>query len=328
MAVITHLSTADVEQALAPYAVGTLAGFKGATEGIENTNYFIRTSRADGAEGEYVLTLIEEAGAPSAYRQAMITILDRCVDEGLPVPQIIRTAQGAAESSLLGKPMLLCSKLEGMHVVNPLRSQCGAIGRFLARFHHVTAPIQEEVEPYIRDHAWLAEKTATVKARIPPIDRSTLEATLKTVTDLLSRADVNELPRSVIHADLFQDNALFNTHGLTGVLDFHHAGRGFCIYDIAIAINDWCRSGDVLDEERTLALLRGYDSIRSLTQQEMWFLPTFLLYAALSFWLSRLMISVRTDLPSHYPVRDPDEFKALVQRHTRSPFNVVRESLV
>lgn len=328
MAVITHLSADDIAHALSEYAVGALDGFKAASEGIENTNYIVRTSQEDGKTAEYVLTLIEEANGSESNLDTVVTILDTCVAAGLPVPHVIRTVSGASETRLLDKPALLCSKLEGMHVVNPVRSQCAAIGRFLARFHATTAPLQEDVEPYVRDSDWLTSKTETVKFDISLLDRADLEATLQTVVDLLSRTDVATLPQSVIHADLFLDNALFNTYGLTGILDFHQAGCGYCVYDLAVAINDWCRNGDLIDRDRAIELLRGYSSVRSITQAELWFLPTFLLYAALTFWLSRLLTHVRTDLPAHYPMRDPNELKDLAKRHARSPFSVVRESLL
>ena len=328
MAVITHLSADDIAIALTEYPVGTLDGFKEASEGIENTNYFVRTSQEDGKTAEYVLTLIEEANGAGSNLDTVIKILDTCAAEGLPVPHVIRTINGAPETRLFDKPALLCTKLDGMHVVNPVRSQCAAIGRFLGRFHAATAPLQEEVHAYVRDREWLTSKTDTVKFDISLIDRMDLEATLQTVDDLLTRSDVATLPQSVIHADLFLDNALFNTYGLSGILDLHQAGKGYCVYDLAVAINDWCRNGDAIDRERAIELLRGYSSVRTLTQAELWFLPTFLLYAALTFWLSRLLTFIRTDLPAHYPMRDPNELKDLAKRHRRTPFSVVRESLL
>ena len=328
MAVITHLSATDIAEFLHFYPVGGLDGFKEASEGIENTNYFVRTMHEDGKSAEYVLTLIEAANGSGSDPTDMIKILDRCVAAGLPVPKVIRTTKGEAQITLQDKPALLCSKLDGMHVVNPVRAQCAAVGRFLARFHVATTALQAEVDPYVRDVAWLSSKTDLVKFDIPLLDRVDLEATLQTTDDLLARSDVKDLPQSVIHADLFLDNALFNSYGLSGVLDFHHAGSGYCVYDLAVALNDWCRNGDSLDRLRAIELLRGYSSVRALTQEELRFLPTFLLYAALAFWLSRLVIFVRKDLPPHYPVKDPDVFKRLVKCHTRTPFCVARESLL
>lgn len=328
MAVITRLTAAEVDEALAAYSIGSLIGHKEASEGIENTNYFVRTQHNGEDSTEYVLTLIEELGASEEGRIGMVKILDCCAEAGLPVPRVVRTSEGLTESTYRDKPVLVCTKLDGRHVANPTRSQCTAIGRFLGRFHLATDPVHTHVKPYFRDQQWLREKTDRVKRELPPLDREILEQTLSTVLDLLQRSDVRELPESVIHADLFRDNGLFNEYGLSGILDFHHAGRGFCIYDVAVAVNDWCRNSDGLDEQRATALLRGYTSIRELTQEELWFFPAMLIYGALAFWLSRLAIYVRTDLPRHYPVKDPDEFKRLVQSFSNHPFNVLRDSLL
>ena len=326
MAVITHLNADEVAEILEQYDVGSLVAFKEASEGIENTNYFVKTQLGDQVVDEFVVTLIEEIGTLHS-RDGMVSILDRCDQAGLPVPQLIRTRAGEPEAEFNDKAVLLCTKLPGRHVVNPLQNQCAAIGRFLARFHNATESIQEQVNPYIRDSKWLSCNTEQLLERMPPFDRDALERTLASVLQLLERPDTKTLPTSVIHADLFRDNALFNEFGLSGILDFHHAGRGYCVYDLAVAVNDWCRTGAELDRDRVMQLLRGYSSIRPLSDAERRLFPMFLVYGALAFWLSRLMIYVRDDLPSHYPIKDPNEFKDLVKVHQQHPFGVLQEAL-
>jgi Ser/Thr protein kinase RdoA (MazF antagonist) len=91
---------------------------------------------------------------------------------------------------------------------------------------------------------------------------------------------------------------------------------------VAVAINDWCRKGDALDQRRTIAFLQAYNNIRALHTKEYWFFPAFLLYAALAFWLSRLSIAVQENLPEGLPVKDPSEFRRLVQQHVSQPFRI------
>ncbi len=54
MAVFTEVTVAEAQGLLTRLQLGTLQSLKGATSGIENTNYF-----ADTDQGRYVLTLFE-----------------------------------------------------------------------------------------------------------------------------------------------------------------------------------------------------------------------------------------------------------------------------
>ena len=55
MSVYTILKNKDVRRILSSYDIGTLQSFRGISEGITNTNYFINTS-----SGKYVLTIFED----------------------------------------------------------------------------------------------------------------------------------------------------------------------------------------------------------------------------------------------------------------------------
>jgi homoserine kinase type II len=148
------------------------------------------------------------------------------------------------------------------------------------------------------------------------------------VGSLLARKDVAALPDGVIHGDLFRDNVLFNERGLTGVLDFHHAARGTLLFDLAVAANDWCSdSSGVLDPERTLTLLRAYHQIRPLLSAEAIFFPAYALYAALTFWLSRLTVAADRAGTDNRRFNNPQEFERVV-RQRRAHFYYVDERLL
>ena len=55
MSVYTILKNKDVRKILSSYDIGDLKSFRGISEGITNTNYFINTS-----SGKYVLTIFED----------------------------------------------------------------------------------------------------------------------------------------------------------------------------------------------------------------------------------------------------------------------------
>jgi len=331
MAVITELSHTVIENALEQYDIGKLMRFKPATQGIENTNYFITSRSSENGQSvlkDYVFTVVEELGGDAISRQIMVSLLSDCNEAGLPVPVLVRTKHGDRECRAWDKPILICEKLPGAHITHPVVENCEAIGRFLARFHLVTRTIASKAKPYIRNVDWLTRSVETVEPFVSPDQRFYLRKVLEVLTSLLSRTDVQSLPQSVIHGDLFRDNALFNSHGLSGVVDFYHAGVGYEIYDIAVAINDWCEHHGTIDERRASSLLSAYNQIRPLTGLEATFLNQFLLYGAFSFWLSRLLIQVRDELPDDYPVKDPRHFEELVDRHLRRPFRLTEPETI
>ena len=325
MAAITELTRSDLERLLHDYDVGPLVGFKSASEGIENTNYFVRTAgKAEALDNatEFVLTLIESEDPLERDRELMIRVLDTCFEQGLPVAPVVRTRNGATATNMFSKPVYLSPRLQGIHTAVPVLDQCEAVGRFLARMHLVVESLECQEYPYVRDSGWLQQSQELVYRHLGFTERTILNDAVRQVVSMLARNDVTELPQGVIHGDLFRDNVLFNRYGLNGVVDFHHASRGYWIYDVAVAMNDWCRNGESLDNERSLAFMREYNAIRPFAPGELWFLPIFLLYGAVAFWMSRLLVAVRDDLPPSHPVKDPSEFAEVVACHLRTPFRV------
>ena len=321
MAAITKLSKTMITDTASKFGVGRVIKYWPASNGIENTNYFLETEE----NGDYVLTLIETGLEPN---KAMLTVLDAACDAGLPVASAKRSSSGSSYILVENKPALLMRRLEGSHIASPSKNQCEAIGRFLAEFHLATKFI--DTQSYSRDAAWLKEKKEVCSPYLSYTALSLLEDTIQTVVSALSRRDVSRLPKGVIHGDLFRDNALFNRHGLSGVIDFHHTALGFWIYDLAVVLNDWCilESKNELDNERCWSVLSAYSRIRRLSERELLFLPIFMEYGAVSFWLSRLIVRIEAsdkgvDLPAH----DPETFRRLLTHHRLSPFHITTSDL-
>jgi homoserine kinase type II len=312
MSAVTPLPEQALTQLLERYDLGRLESHWPATYGIENSNYFVRVGDARGSH-EVVLTVLERQSTASAL---LVPLLDTCEEAGLPVAPIIRTRAGHAHDEILGRPTLIAPRLMGRHVLNPTARHCASVGRFLARFHRVSRHLTRGAEPHPRDGQWMIARTAEAKRALPYGTASLLDCALHAALSLLGRSDVGRLPYGVVHGDLFRDNVLFTERGLTGVLDFHHAAGGYLVFDIAVALNDWCTdSSGVIDSERMLALLRAYHRIRPLQAEELWHLGPFALYAGLTFWLSRLKPypAAEGERPARF--KNPDEFRRIVQRH-------------
>ena len=303
------LDQAELQSLLASYDIGMPQQCRPATHGIENSNYFVTTLK-DGARDEWVLTLLEQ---PSHAGPGYVPLLDLCHQAGLPVAPVIRTRSGDSQASLLGKPAMIAPMLPGEHPTRPNINHIRTLGRFIADFHRATADPGFPITAYPRNQRWMRDRAAAVRGRIAYTDERVVTDCIERVTGLLSRTDVGEMPRGVIHGDLFRDNVLFDGKRLTGVLDFHHAARGYLVYDLAVAVNDWCsRKSGSLDARRAAALLTEYHRVRPLTILEQCFFSGFLLYAALAFWLSRLVVALDAQAGATGRFKDPDEFRAIV----------------
>ena len=60
MAVFTKLEKKEIENFLKDYSIGSLISYDGIMEGVENTNYKIRTTN-----NEYILTIFEKRVSPA-----------------------------------------------------------------------------------------------------------------------------------------------------------------------------------------------------------------------------------------------------------------------
>ena len=308
-----------LESTLDQFDLGVITQCRAVAQGIENSNYFVQTHKPDqrGSRSEYVLTILEQAPYSGDLYQPLMAALDRA---GLPVaaPLADRTGQftGSYTDGHTTKPFFLQTRLPGKHIHNPTNEHIRALGRFLARMHKQSFALDLELPLYPRDAAWLQTKWEQIRGHISYTDEQLMQDALNRVVALLERSDAKALPQGVIHADLFRDNVLFTEHGLSAVLDFHHAAHGFLIYDLAVTANDWCNDNTgAFDPTRLMNLISAYHQVRPLTQEEIWLFPIYCLYAGLAFWQSRLWVTLPGN--EHARSKNPNEFRNIVEHHLR-----------
>ena len=115
-----------------------------------------------------------------------------------------------------------------------------------------------------------------------------------------------KLPSGIIHGDLFPDNVFFKNKKIIGIIDLSNACYDFFCYDIAICINAWCFEKKINIRKMKL-LIKGYNSIRKISTQEIKNLNLFLRASSLRFYLSRLMDSQNKKIPKKYK-KNPKEY--------------------
>lgn len=286
MAVFTTVTEDDARTLLARYDLGELVSLRGITAGIENTNYFLATTR-----GEYVLTLFEVLTQEQLpfYIELMTLLAQRGI--AVPHPQALR--DGTRLTRFHEKPCAIVSRLPGGYEATPSPRHCALAGESLARAHLAAQDFPLH-QPNLRSLPWWE---VTAPAVLPFLDDGQarlLTDTLAEQRQLYTSPAYKLLPSGPAHCDMFRDNVLFaGTYEMPqmgGIIDFYFAGVDTWLFDVAVSVNDWCidRDTGIFDGEKVNAWLGAYASVRPFTDAELSVWPAMLAGAALRFWLSRL----------------------------------------
>lgn len=304
MSVFTPLNVGQVETWLADYSLGSLHGLHGISEGVQNSNFFI-----DTASGRYVLTLFEELSAQQL--PFFIALMAHLAQHGIPCPAPVARRDGEYLGELQARPAVIVSCLSGRSTMQPTLLQCAAIGDMLARLH-LAAQSFPGRQAHQRDAAWCR----TTAASILPCLNKTDAALLCDELQYQAACRPPDLPRGVIHADLFRDNVLFVDETIGGLLDFYFAGVDDLLFDLAVTLNDWCfETPGGLNAAHSQALLAAYHARRPLSAKERMAWPVLLRAAALRFWLSRLQDFHLPRAGQLVARRNPDEYRSILRTH-------------
>ena len=307
MSVYTHISEPVLNRLLARYDLGQLTSYKAIEAGIENTNYFVTTS-----SGEFVLTLFEHNPADEVSQ--FVRLANHLGQAGtMPVPAPIADTDGIWLHELLNKPAVLCPRLPGEHVTQPEQRHCQLIGAGLAELH-LAAESLEPSRANERGFDWWVSMADTLCGQLPAEDLALVHDEVNVQRQ--QRMVWKGLPHGWIHGDLFHDNALFTVSNqelkLGAILDLYNACYDAWLFDLAIVANDWCcdSTGNWIPGKRE-SLLKGYQSIRPLTEAETQLWPLALRAAALRFWLSRLLTQrLQARQPGAVMItKDPNEYR-------------------
>lgn len=274
MAVYTRIDADEVKAFLRICDVGEYIGHDGITQGVENTNYLLATTK-----GRFILTLVEKRTAP-ADLPFIFSYMTHLAAAGMPVPNVL--AQGV----ILEKPAAIIEFLEGKAIIGmeTLPQHCAQIGAALAQMHRASENFTMTRENPVGIEQW----DTLFNAVKPEINSDTAAAIDRALAES-RRANWSKLPAGAIHADLFRDNAFFKNGSLSGIIDFYFACTAPYVYDLAITVNAWCFDRENKPRaELVAALVNAYQQIRPLSDDEKNAFPHLRRTAALRILMTRL----------------------------------------
>jgi homoserine kinase type II len=232
-------------------------------------------------------------------------------DRGIPCPRPIASSSNEYLGHLNGKPAALVTCIKGADVKTAGARECSVVGKLLGDLH-LAGQGYGPTMPNPRGPQWWHAAARQVAPFLDACATSLLQAELR----FQSSCRHAELPRGVIHADLFRDNVLWDGARIGGVIDFYFACTDALLFDVAITVNDWCFTpAPALDARRAQALLTAYHRVRPFTAGEHAAWPLMLRAAALRFWVSRLYDFHLPRPGALVHAKDPAYFQRMLEQH-------------
>jgi homoserine kinase type II len=308
MAVYTEVTDDALADFLSEYDIGTLVAFRGIAEGVENSNYSLRTTT-----GDFILTLYEKRVDPRDLPW-FLGLMEHLATHGLVCPQPVHGRDGSALRQLCGRHAAITTFLPGVWPRRVRQSHCAPLGTALARLHLAGADYAPRRANALGPHSWrpLLDRCRT---RADEVQAGLAHALDDALTHILANWPA-DLPTGHIHADLFPDNVFFLNDQLSGLIDFYFAATDLLAYDIAVCLNAWCFEPDFdFNVTKSRALLRAYDAVRPLSQAERDALPVLCQGAAIRFLLTRLYDWLHTPPGALVTRKDPLEYRRRLRFH-------------
>ena len=303
MAVYTKINKKDISHINKKFNDEKFINFKGIKQGIENTNYLLRSKNK-----KFILTIFEKRVSKNEIPFFM-KLMDKLNASNLDCPKPLKNKDGKYLINLKNKTACIVSFLQGKDKKNLSPKNCYDIGKAIAHMHLCTKKIKlfrknsmgvKNLNPLLKSIKFKSKKFAN-------IDRF-----LKINLDDIKKKWPKRLPSGIIHGDLFIDNIFFKKNKLSGLIDFYFAANDYFMYEIAICINALCfdkiNSKFKINKNKIKNLIKGYESIRNISLKEKKSLNILCRGAAMRYFLTRLYDYANTPKTAIIKIKDPREY--------------------
>ena len=303
MAVYTKINKKDLSIINKIFDKKKFISFKGIKQGIENTNYLIRT-RSE----KFILTIFEKRVSKNEIPFFM-KLMDQLNVSKINCPKPLKNNNDKYLIKLKGKTACIVSFLKGKDKKNLNLKNCYDVGKMVAQMHLST----KKIKLYRKNSMGLKNLYPLLNSiKFKSKKFNNLEKFLKINFKDIKKKWPKKLPSGIIHGDLFIDNIFFNKNKLSGIIDFYFAANDYFMYEIAICVNALCfdksKNRFILNKKKVKNLIKGYESIKNISNKEKNSLNILCRGAALRYFLTRLYDYTNTPKTALIMIKDPREY--------------------
>jgi homoserine kinase type II len=313
MAVYTKLTNKDILSLSSAYQIGKVIRFEGIKKGIENTNYLLKTNKE-----KFILTIFEKR-VHKKDLPFFMNLMDKLDQNKIICPKPLKNKNGKYLSTIKDKSACIVTFLKGKDKTHLDYKNCFDVGINIAKFHGATSKIH-----LYRENSMSVKKLDNLLKSIKfKSKKKTLD--LKSIVNKNLRDIKKEwpknLPKGIIHGDLFIDNIFFNKDKFSGFIDFYFSCNDYLMYEIAICVNSLCfdkkNKSFIMNSKKIKNLIDGYESVRILSKKEKDSLNILCRGAALRYLLTRIYDYFNTPKNALIQIKDPNEYLQKLITHNQ-----------
>ena len=311
MAVYTKINQTEIKIIENKFNIGKILSFTGIKKGIENTNYLIKSKK-----GKYILTIFEKR-VDAKDLPFFMKLMYGLSKLKIKCPEPVRSINGKYLIKLRNKNACIVSFLNGKDKKNLSPKDCYVVGKNIAKLHNASKKLK-----LYRKNALAVPKLnkllASINKRINKVQKNIL-GDMRHEYKFLRRLWPKNLNSGIIHCDLFIDNIFFYKRKYYGIIDFYFSANDFLAYELSICINALCfnKKGRkyFLNKSKSTNLIKGYESIRKLNNNEKKHFNILCRGSALRYLLTRAYDYLNTPKDAYIKIKDPREYIQKLKYH-------------
>ncbi len=289
MAEYSTLNHKEISEILVQYNISDFESASILDGGAQNTNYHIVTKK-----GEYVLTICEKDTLKQSLKQSNLLI--HLEKNGFVTSIVMLTKKGSSVSKWQNKPLILKKFINGSVIKSFSEKQYYLLGIELAKLHLISPP------EYLPHHFSYGQEYFHEIEKLAP--ESNFAIWLKEKHEYILKFIAPDLPKALIHGDIFYNNIIVGGEEIITIMDFEEACYYYRIFDLGMLILGTCAKEKKIDLICASNIMDGYKKHILLEEIELKSLKAFIVYAAVAtaFWRFRQFNIIYPDigLKNHY----------------------------
>ena len=261
MAVYTKIGKRDLNYIQNFFKMEKILDYVGIKKGIENTNYLIFTKKQ-----KYILTIFEKRVKQKELPYFM-NLMSRLSKLKVKCPNPVKSKNGKFIFKIKKKNACIVSFLEGKDKKELNYNDCFVVGKNVAKLHLASKKVNLYRRNSLSISSW-PNLLSKINIKINKISKN-LKSLMKNELIQIKKNWPRNLPKGIIHSDLFVDNIIFHKKKFHGFIDFYFSCNDYLSYELATCINALCfeKKGSkyILNKKKSSNLIKGYESIKKIS---------------------------------------------------------------